>query len=89
MLKCTRTVMTIGMAFLFAGSLFLYGCSSSPDEQQLKSLQTLKDETAQLEKEIKEKEVKKSDLEKVVAEKSAKVKKCAEDMAIVKQRLAK
>jgi len=89
MLKATRTVMTIGMTILFAGSLFLYGCSSSPDEQQLKALQTLKDETAQLEKEIKEKEMKKSDLDKVVAEKSAKVKKVADDMAIVKQRLAK
>jgi hypothetical protein len=89
MLKATRTVMTIGMTLLFAGSLFLYGCSSSPDEQQLKALQTLKDESAQLEKEIKEKEMKKSDLDKVVAEKNATMKKCANDQAIVKQRLAK
>jgi chromosome segregation ATPase len=89
MSKCTRTVMTIGMALLFSGSLFQYGCSSSPDEQQLKALQTLKDETAQLEKEIKEKEVKKGDLDKVIAEKNAKLKKCADDQAIVKQRLAK
>jgi len=89
MLKATRTVMAIGMTFLFAGSLFLSGCSSSPDEQQMKALQTLKDETAQLEKEIKEKEVKKSDLDKVVAEKNATLKKCADDQAIVKQRLAK
>ena len=89
MLKFTRTVIISGMAVVFAGSLFLGGCSSSPDEQQMKALQTLKDETAQLEKEIKEKEVKKSDLEKVVAEKNNTLKKCAADQAIVKQRLAK
>jgi outer membrane murein-binding lipoprotein Lpp len=89
MLKRTRTVTSMGMAALFAGSLFLCGCSSSPDEQQMKSLQTLKDETAQLDKEIKEKEVKKSDLDKVIAEKNAKMKKCSDDQAIVKQRLAK
>jgi chromosome segregation ATPase len=84
-----RTVITIGMTFLVTGSLFLYGCSSSPDEQQLKALQTLKDETAQLDKEIKEKEGKKGDLDKVIAEKNAKLKKCNDDQAIVKQRLAK
>jgi hypothetical protein len=88
MFKSNRTVITIGMALLFTGSLF-YGCSSSPDEQQLKALQTLKDESAQLEKEIKEKEVKKADLDKVVAEKNARLKKCNDDQAIVKQRLAK
>ncbi len=84
-----RTVITIGMAILVTGSLFLYGCSSSPDEQQLKALQTLKDETAQLDKEIKEKEGKKGDLDKVIAEKNAKLKKCNDDQAVVKQRLAK
>jgi outer membrane murein-binding lipoprotein Lpp len=89
MLKCTKTVMTIGMTLLFSGSLFLTGCSSSPDEEQLKALQTLKDETAQLEKEIKELEVKKNDLDKVIAEKNTQMKKCAADQAIVKQRLAK
>ena len=70
MLKCTRTVMTIGIALLFGGSLFLYGCSSSPDEEQMKALQTLKDETAQLEKEIKQLEAKKGDLDKVIAGKN-------------------
>jgi|WetSurMetagenome_2_1015567.scaffolds.fasta_scaffold1345258_2 hypothetical protein len=89
MLKCTRTIMTIGMVILFIGSLFLFGCSSSPDEQQLKALQALKDESAQLDKEIKDLEVKKADLEKVIAEKNAKMQKCAADQAIVKQRLAK
>jgi outer membrane murein-binding lipoprotein Lpp len=89
MLKCTRIVMTIGMALLFTGTLFLGGCSSSPDEEQLKALQTLKDEVAQLEKEIKDLEAKKSDLEKTVAEKNAKMAKCNADQEIVKQRLAK
>jgi hypothetical protein len=81
--------MTIGMVILFVGSLVLYGCSSSPDEQQLKALQALKDESAQLDKEIKDLEGKKADLEKVIAEKNAKMQKCNADQAIVKQRLAK
>jgi peptidoglycan hydrolase CwlO-like protein len=89
MLKCTRTFMAIGMVFLFAGSLFLYGCSSSPDEEQLKALKALKDETAQLEKEVKDLEAKKGDLDKTIAEKNAKLAKCNADQEIVKQRLAK
>jgi outer membrane murein-binding lipoprotein Lpp len=89
MLKGTRTIMTIGMTILLMGSLFLFGCSSSPDEQQLKALQSLKDEQAQLEKDVKTLEAKKADLEKAIAEKNAKLQKCNADQAIVKQRLAK
>jgi len=89
MLKCTRTVITMGMVLLCSGSLFLYGCSSSPDEEQLKALQALKDETSQLEKQVKDLEAKKSELDKTIAEKNAKLAKCNADQEIVKQRLAK
>jgi septal ring factor EnvC (AmiA/AmiB activator) len=80
---------TIGVTLLFSASLLQFGCSSGPDDTQLKSLQTLKDEVAQLEKEIKEKDTKKGELDKVIAEKSAGLKKINDDKAIVKQRLAK
>ena len=67
----------------------LAGCSSGPNEDQLKQLQSLKDEVAQLEKDVKAKEAQKADLDRVIAEKTAKLKKCNDDQAIVKQRLAK
>jgi len=88
MYKFNRKVTTIGVTLLFTGSLLLAGCSSGPDEAQLKQLQTLKDEVAQLEKEIKEKEGNKAELDRIIAEKNAKLKKCNDDQQIVKQRLA-
>jgi outer membrane murein-binding lipoprotein Lpp len=84
-----KKVTTIGVTLLFAGSLLLAGCSSGPDEAQLKQLQSLKDEVAQLEKDVKASEAQKAELDKVIAEKNAKLKKCNDDQAIVKQRLAK
>jgi len=89
MSKLNRMATTIGVTLLFSASLLLFGCSSGPDEKQLASLQTLKDEVAQLEKEIKDKEGKKGDLDKVIAEKTARLKQINDDTAIVKQRLAK
>jgi outer membrane murein-binding lipoprotein Lpp len=79
---------TIGVTLIFSASLLMFGCSSGPDEKQLASLQTLKDEVAQLEKEVKDKEAKKAELDKLIAEKTAGLKKINDDMAIVKQRLA-
>ncbi len=89
MYKLNRKVTTIGVTLLFSGSLLLFGCSSGPDEAQMKQLQTLKDEVAQLQKEIKEKDGKKAELDRIIAEKNAKLKKCNDDQQIVKQRLAK
>jgi septal ring factor EnvC (AmiA/AmiB activator) len=89
MYKINRMATTIGVTLLFAASLLQFSCSSGPDEKQLASLQTLKDEVTQLEKEIKEKEGKKAELDKVIAEKTAGLKKVNDDIAIVKQRLAK
>ena len=89
MSKLNRMATTIGVTLLFSASLLLFGCSSGPDEKQLSSLQMLKDEVAQLEKEIKDKEGKKAELDRIIAEKTSSLKKINDDMAIVKQRLAK
>lgn len=89
MSKLNRTVTAYALALLFAGSVALVGCSSSPDEAQLKQLNDLKDEVASLQREVTAKEQEKSGLESSIAEKNAKMKKCNDDQAIVKQRLAK
>ncbi len=89
MRKLNRTVTAYALAFLFAGSGALVGCSSSPDEAQMKQLNDLKEEVASLQKEVAAAEQQKSALEKEISEKNAKLKKCNDDQAIVKQRLAK
>jgi peptidoglycan hydrolase CwlO-like protein len=87
--KFTRTVSARALAILFAGSVVFVGCSSSPDEAQMKQLNDLKEEVSTLQKDVSAKETQKADLDKQIAEKNAKIKKCNDDQAIVKQRLAK
>ena len=87
--KFNRTVTARALAILFAGSVVLVGCSSSPDEAQMKQLNDLKEEVSTLQKDVSAKEAQKADLDKQIAEKNAKIKKCNDDQAIVKQRLAK
>jgi peptidoglycan hydrolase CwlO-like protein len=87
--KFNRTVTAFSLALLFSGSLVLVGCSSSPDEAQLKQLNDLKEEVASMQKDVSDKEQQKGALDREVAEKNAKIKKCNDDQAIVKQRLAK
>ncbi|HTY58996.1 MAG TPA: hypothetical protein VMF59_09265 [Bacteroidota bacterium] len=89
MLKFNRTVTARALAILFAGSVVIVGCSSSPDEAQMKQLNDLKEEVSTLQKDVSAKEAQKADLDKQIAEKNAKIKKCNDDQAIVKQRLAK
>ena len=89
MLKFNRTVTARALAILFAGSVVIVGCSSSPDEAQMKQLNDLKEEVSTLQKDVSAKEAQKADLDKQIAEKNAKLKKCNDDQAIVKQRLAK
>ena len=87
--KLNRTVTALAMALLLAGSVAVVGCSSSPDEAQMKQLNDLKEEVSTLQKDVSAKEAQKADLDKQIAEKNAKIKKCNDDQAIVKQRLAK
>jgi septal ring factor EnvC (AmiA/AmiB activator) len=89
MQKLNRTVTAQALAILFAGSFVLFGCSSSPDDAQLKQLNDLKEEVSALQKDVAAKEDQKGALDKQIAEKNAKLKKCNDDQAIVKQRLAK
>jgi septal ring factor EnvC (AmiA/AmiB activator) len=67
----------------------LVGCSSSPDEAQMKQLNDLKEEVAALQKDMAAKDQQKAGLDKEIAEKNAKLTKCNDDQQVVKQRLAK
>ncbi len=88
MRKLNRMVAALGMALLFTGSVMLTGCSSSPSEEEMKQLSDLKDEVTALKRDVSANEASKASLEKEVAEKNAKLKKCQDDQAVVKQRLA-
>ena len=89
MSKMNRKVAAFSLTLLFAGSLAFVGCSSSPDEAQMKQLNDLRDEVASLQKDVTASEQQKAGLESTIAEKNAKIKKCNDDQAIVRQRLAK
>ena len=84
-----RKVSVLAMALLFASSMVFVSCSSSPDEEQMKQLNDLKDEYAALQKDQSTKEQQKAALDKEVAEKNAKLKKCKDDQQVVRQRLGK
>jgi len=86
MQKSTRSSI-FALALLFAGSLVLFSCSSSPSDEELKMLRDLKEETTSLQNDIAKKEQDKAALEREVAEKNAKLKKCNDDQQVVKQRL--
>jgi septal ring factor EnvC (AmiA/AmiB activator) len=81
--------LSLGGAFLLAGSLMLAACSSSPSEDELRQLSQLKDELASLQSQVSQIEQQKAALEKMIAEKNAKLKDCADDQATVRQRLGK
>jgi len=84
-----RKVSVLAATLLFAGSMLLVGCSSSPDEAQMKQLNDLKDEYTALQKEQSSKEQDKATLDKEIADKNAKLKKCNDDQQVVRQRLGK
>ena len=84
-----KWVLTLAMALLFSSSVVLLGCSSSPDESQMKQLNDLKEETAALQKESAAKEQDQANLQKEIADKNTMLKKCNDDQQVVKQRLAK
>ncbi len=65
------------------------GCSSSPDEQELKQLDDLKAEVASLQRDISNKEQQHGTLDREVADKNARIGKCNDDQQTVRQRLGK
>lgn len=89
MSKLNRTVTPFVLTLLFAGLVAIAGCSSSPDEAQMKQMNDLKEEVTALQRDVAAKEQQKAGLESSIAEKNAMMKKCNDDQAIVKQRLAK
>jgi septal ring factor EnvC (AmiA/AmiB activator) len=89
MKKSHTKTLSLGGAFLLAGSLMLAACSSSPSEDELRQLNQLKDEVASLQRQVSQIDQQKSALEKEIAEKNAKLKNCADDQATVRQRLGK
>jgi len=89
MQKISGTYSSLALALLFSSSLALFGCSSSPDEAELKQLDDLKEETAALQKDVEGKEQEKGALDKEIADKNAKLSKCNGDQQLVKQRLGK
>ncbi len=88
-MRTHRTVIAGCMTLVLAGSLTLVGCSSSPDEAQMKQLNDLKEEVAALQKDQAAKDQQKATLDREIADKNAKLKKCNDDQQVVKQRLAK
>ena len=84
-----RSTVMVALALLVSGSLFLSGCSSKPDEAEMKQLNDLKEDYAALKKDVSAKEQQKAALDKEIAEKNAKLKQCSDDQQVVKQRLAK
>lgn len=67
----------------------LAGCSSRPDEEELKQLDALKAEVASLQRDISNKEQQRGTLGREVADKDARMKKCNDDQQTVRQRLGK
>jgi uncharacterized protein (DUF3084 family) len=86
--KLARMVTVLGVTLLLSSPLALVGCSSSPDEAEMKQLNDLKAEVGSLQKEVADKEQEKAALDRETAEKNAKIKKCNDDQQVVKQRLA-
>lgn len=69
------------------GSLFLFGCTQRPSEEEMRRLSDLKAEVASLEKQVSDREGARANLEKQIAAKEEKMKSCASEQDAVKHRL--
>jgi outer membrane murein-binding lipoprotein Lpp len=88
MQKMKRLAFPILAAAILASSAILGGCTRHPSDEEMKQLNDLKAEVAALEKQVSEREGTKANLEKQVAAKNDKLKWCADEKEIVKQRVA-
>ncbi len=79
-----KIFMSLVLAGLLGGAI---GCSSKPNEEEMKQLEDLRAEVSSLEREIASKESEKAALTKSIADKDAELKKCADDKAVTQQRL--
>ncbi len=78
-----------GFALLCAGMMLLAGCSSRPDEEQMRQLNSLRDEVAALQRDVSAKEQDLGNLQKQIADKDSRMKKCQDDQQVVRQRLGR
>ena len=75
---------------VFAGAwiaILAPGCTSRPNEEELKQLEDLKAEVTSLDREISAKESEKSALARAVADKNAKLAQCEKEKALVTERI--
>ncbi|MBI5019837.1 MAG: hypothetical protein HZB59_00170 [Ignavibacteriales bacterium] len=72
---------------LITGGMLISSCSSSPSEEELQQLNSLKAQVSALENQIKEKKSEKASIEKQVAEKNGKLQQCQSDQEAVKKGL--
>jgi septal ring factor EnvC (AmiA/AmiB activator) len=79
----------LALMVVLAGTMALFGCSSSPDEAEMKQLNDLKEEYAALQKNVASKDQERAALEREISDKNAKLKKCNDDQQVVRQRLGK
>lgn len=84
-----KAITSLCVTLLLSGSLALVGCSSSPDEEQMKQLNDLREEVAALQRDLAARDQEKGNLDRQIAEKNARLQKCNDDQQVVKQRLAK
>ena len=71
------------------GGLALFSCSSSPSDEEMKALDNLKDQAAQLDRNVKDLQREKAGLEQQIADKNAKLQQCQSDHEAVKKALGK
>jgi len=89
MRKTHRAISLLLAILLVPGILVMSSCSSSPSEEEMAQLNTLKEEYAALQNEMATLNQEKGALEKELAEKEAMLKKCNDDQATVRTRLGK
>ena len=82
-------IRNLGVLLGLSVMLTIAGCSSRPDEEEMKQLNDLKAEVASLQRDISTKEQQRGTLDREVADKNARVQKCNDDQQTVRQRLGR
>lgn len=88
-MKNMQQVRRLGILLALSAVLAIAGCSSSPNEEEMKQLDDLKSEVASLQRDISNKEQQRGTLDREVADKNSRVQKCNDDQQTVRQRLGR
>jgi septal ring factor EnvC (AmiA/AmiB activator) len=88
MRKISKSASLLAVTGLFVIAVLFAGCTRHPSEEEMKQLNDLKAEVASLEKQVSDRQGAKANLEKQIAAKDDKLKWCAGEKEIVKQRVA-